>query len=429
MAENSQPRGRGPPKKVYRSCGRHAAIQQTLSIFSADNKTSSPQSIDILPTPPLPVLAAAAVVVPPLSSEERLITSIAITRPSIQCVLQCSQDGSAHLLLFLDSITHLGPIWQNLGTIPTMELPFWFDSQMNDYNMHKLYKTESIEMVWFGHPGDSPNDFRACHLLIRWREGLVPTSTCSLQAVKGKVVLQSLYYCRGVCSLGDDLQEKHSGEVLESIANMRWKKRWKEHLADRSAMVVVNLLHLVPGSALLSANIKTVTLHDYFVKTKLKVLHHACEIVSIAHQNPQDQKKILECVYHALEDNLWLILKWMIDKCRFLLNAIKQFCKNVIIIICQFHIIQALVELNGEDGHITGGPKIPNGMKQEYVVYFHDSQCCHTHEEWPLYEARFFQWLEHLCMFSDVEDAKEESEDSGSERELPASSQLPSPQV
>ena len=120
----------------------------------------------------------------------------------------------------------------------------------------------------------------------------------------------------------------------------------------------------------------------------------------------------------------WSVFKWMIDKCRFLLHAIKKcMCfyiislfsaltiylvrPSAIVIICQFHIIQALVELKGEEGRVTGGPKIPQKLKFEYCTAFQEAQRCQTLEEWPMFEACFFEKLERLCLFGAMEDMVE----------------------
>ena len=72
--------------------------------------------------------------------------------------------------------------------------------------MHKLSRTDSVEIVFIGHPGDSPNDLRAQCLIVCWKEGGMLTSSDQDRfAAKGKIVLRATYYCQGVCSLEDKL--------------------------------------------------------------------------------------------------------------------------------------------------------------------------------------------------------------------------------
>ncbi|KIJ46841.1 hypothetical protein M422DRAFT_249585 [Sphaerobolus stellatus SS14] len=641
MTGDLQPRPRGRPKKVYKPRGRHLALQKVKSLFGSSRSniselTNSISNAITQPTDPDP----PSVNIPPLSAEEKLIASINLSRPAVQRVLEQNKTDSASLPLFLDAVPRLGPIWHHLGTLPTTELPTWFDSQRNDYNMHKLLQTESTEVVWFGHPGDSPNDFRARRFIVRWREkSLLPLSDRAKHAVRGKVVLRAEYYCRGVCSLAGeqsstdsdsscpssvshlnenpsprtiivlgsvsgeedaDEQEKvsrwrkcqnrvklviedraddlglahifqqHEHNEVNNVKELHWSRllrnevsaslrligakptqimrelvarfthpirqklfkkgsieipdrlpefrrptqqqirqmipavtrrarldsdpftavhilaqrlpknvydynphdfskpdsqsnftcalttdfgletlllqgvadgvgadtSWRNKNENRAAVTFLTCVndngHLVPGSALLSANIKTTTLYTYFIETENRVLERAREIVkdpaSIIHENERDHKNILKHASRAVQKNKWRILKWMIDKCRHLINAIKRFCAQAVIIICQFHIIQALIELRGDKERITGSPRIPDGLKFEYTSYFREAQRCRTKEDWPMYEARFFRRLEHVCMHGNVEDSMVEGSDqSDSDDNLPRSAQLPSP--
>ncbi|KAF8582136.1 hypothetical protein K439DRAFT_1618518 [Ramaria rubella] len=83
--------------------------------------------------------------------------------------------------------------------------------------------------------------------------------------------------------------------------------------------------HLTPGSALLSANIRMETLAQYLTETKEKVIERVHQIVEndIAHTLQEDHKEIVRLAKVILKDG-WNIPKWMIDKCRAELKAIKK---------------------------------------------------------------------------------------------------------
>ena len=125
MAGNSQPRSRGRPKKVYKSRGRHAAAQR-LSLFTSEEKSLEPSdNLDILlPNPEPPTLE-----IPPLTEEEKLFAQLSLDRPSVQHVLKIS-DGRPSLPLFLGTVRRLGPTWKKVGSLPTTDIPLWFDAQV-----------------------------------------------------------------------------------------------------------------------------------------------------------------------------------------------------------------------------------------------------------------------------------------------------------
>jgi len=137
------PRSRGRPKKIYKSSGRHAVKQQLLTVFSSEAvniptpSTATPtESISAIPstataTPTVPDEPPAHVSsLLSLTSEEKMVTSLAVSRPGMQHLLKkCANKEMSHPL-FLDNVRRLGPIWRDLGTIETFRLHGWFDSQV-----------------------------------------------------------------------------------------------------------------------------------------------------------------------------------------------------------------------------------------------------------------------------------------------------------
>ncbi|KIJ31029.1 hypothetical protein M422DRAFT_267344 [Sphaerobolus stellatus SS14] len=91
--------------------------------------------------------------------------------------------------------------------------------------MHKLLQTESAEVIWFGHSGNSPNNFRACRFIVHWREkSLLPLSSRVKHAVRGKVVLRAEYYCRGICSLaGEDSSTDSNSSCPSGVSQLSGK--------------------------------------------------------------------------------------------------------------------------------------------------------------------------------------------------------------
>ena len=125
MAGNSQPRSCGWPKKVYKSRGCHVAAQR-LSLFSSEEKSLEPSDSPelSLPQPDPPTLD-----IPPLTEEDKLFAQLSLDRPSVQHVLKLS-DGRPSLPLFLGTVKRLGPTWKKVGSLPTTDIPLWFDAQV-----------------------------------------------------------------------------------------------------------------------------------------------------------------------------------------------------------------------------------------------------------------------------------------------------------
>ncbi|KIJ38834.1 hypothetical protein M422DRAFT_258481 [Sphaerobolus stellatus SS14] len=111
--------------------------------------------------------------------------------------------------------------------------------------------------------------------------------------------------------------------------------------------------HLVPCSALLSANIKVETLRNYLMQTEQQVVARANEIIAAI--------------------------------------------PNAFILICQFHIIQAILRLDVDSGIREGAPRLSLAFKFRMLIYFRQAQRCRTLEEWPSFREHFFQRLKRLA--------------------------------
>jgi len=86
--------------------------------------------------------------------------------------------------------------------------------------MFKCFVTACVDIVWFGHPGDTPNDARARQFVVRWRN-IFPLSVAERDrvAATGKIVLRWIYKCRGVCSLevsGEGVEDNEGNWYIHS---------------------------------------------------------------------------------------------------------------------------------------------------------------------------------------------------------------------
>ncbi|KAF8576050.1 hypothetical protein K439DRAFT_1623151 [Ramaria rubella] len=133
-----------------------------------------------------------------------------------------------------------------------------------------------------------------------------------------------------------------------------WHNKNKNRAVVTFLTAVDQAGHMTPDicSALLPTNIKTETLVEHFEATKAKVKKCVQEIVndpsSIAHKTGEDQTELLRLSNWILK-NGWQVPKWMIDKCRAELKALKIAFHDAYICICQFHIVQAILQWDCED--------------------------------------------------------------------------------
>ena len=68
-----------------------------------------------------------------------------------------------------------------------------------------------VELTWFGHPGDTPVDIRACRFVIQWHEKSDLAEYERAHAIAHEWVVYCWEYpCRGMCAIQD-------GDILTSI--------------------------------------------------------------------------------------------------------------------------------------------------------------------------------------------------------------------
>ncbi|KIJ53005.1 hypothetical protein M422DRAFT_242973 [Sphaerobolus stellatus SS14] len=487
-----------------------------------------------------------AEVVPSLSKEQQEITQFALHRPGAQRAMQAITNPTESRIgtLKLTKINRPGPVWKHLGVVHTVDLPYWFDSQLNDYNVKHFTHTYVVDIHWFGHPRDSPNDLCAHSFIVWWadRSPLPPENRGFLEKEKTPL-LRWEFGCRVICAIteeaasevsksisqsegeqekeishkvkkkscwnypnhvyivvevcADDLSLVHfwqrgshedavnlkflnwshilRNEVQEAMrlcgarpmqimkdlvthfdyltqqllqqldlyqphdfskpdnisrftvavstdyaledllvhgahdgigANSSWRNKNENRAVMTLLAVVTEGGRMTPGAALLSANVKKDTIEAWLKETKKKLMKRAKEIVkdpkSIKHTDPTIKKQIINKAKQMVKTGKWLFAKWMIDKCWPFLQAIKEIDPDFLILICQFHIVTALVTFTGDNGRVISGPPIPYGLKYHLVYLFREFQHVCIPKEVPAYKAKFFACLEHACMTGEV---------------------------
>ncbi|KAF8584271.1 hypothetical protein K439DRAFT_1616877 [Ramaria rubella] len=179
--------------------------------------------------------------------------------------------------------------------------------------------------------------------------------------------------------------------------------------------------HFVPGSALLSASVKTKTLSTYLTETKKKVNQRVHAIVNdpacIVHTDMKARAEILKICLEILKHG-WKVPKWMIDKCLAELKAIKKDCKefpDAYMRLCQFHVVQAILRWDTDNGTAVKKPRLPFYIKYKLIVLFRVLQRCRTMDDWPATKARFLQDACGVVMSQRSSEADSDSGKSGGE--------------
>jgi hypothetical protein len=127
---------------------------------------------------------------------------------------------------------------------------------VNDYNVQKTTSTDVVDLVWFGHPGDSPCDVCARQFIVKWHaDSALSEHACSVAAEDKKIALCWVYYCRGVCSVineGYDSVQSESGDdpdVADSSSSDAEEsepatRKRKQRCQNRIKLVVGNDIYL-----------------------------------------------------------------------------------------------------------------------------------------------------------------------------------------
>ena len=88
---------------------------------------------------------------------------------------------------------------------------------------------------------------------------------------------------------------------------------------------------------------------------------------------------------------------------------------GAVVRLCQFHVVQAILRWDCDDGGITKAPRISSEVKYEILQSFRVMQRCRTWEDWPAARAQFLQET-HAIIYSqgDIFPAEEPALDSHS---------------
>jgi hypothetical protein len=95
---------------------------------------------------------------------------------------------------------------------------------MNDYNVEKAASTNVVDIIWFGHPGDSLRDICTRQLTVKWCENSALSEHPHSVAMEDeKIVLCWEYFCCGSCYVitkaEESVQSEASGNDDPDIAD------------------------------------------------------------------------------------------------------------------------------------------------------------------------------------------------------------------
>ncbi|KAJ7603863.1 hypothetical protein DFH06DRAFT_1151589 [Mycena polygramma] len=204
---------------------------------------------------------------------------------------------------------------------------------------------------------------------------------------------------------------------------------WRNKSQNRAALSLLCTVdegeHMVPVALFISANAKTETLLEFFSGTYQKIVDRAKVIVEdpsvITTRNRTDE--VLHDILVNAQDiviNGWQILQAMIDMHYPSLLAIRAFCwkynLTIRIRLCQFHVVQAILNWQWGDGRKGLAVVISKPIKFRILWLFRMLQRARTREEFDALVPKFQERVRALIMEEeDDEDDDEDMEESGSQ--------------
>ncbi|KAF7328148.1 hypothetical protein MVEN_02572200 [Mycena venus] len=162
--------------------------------------------------------------------------------------------------------------------------------------------------------------------------------------------------------------------------------------------------HMMPGAYLISANIKARTIQGWLVETVNLIVARAKEVAAdkskIKHRDPATRDRIFERCKHIAKHGFDLT-NINIDKSRSEYNGIVEALRelgidNVFIRLCQFHVIQAIIRFDFDNGSRGIGFAIPMTIKAEIVILFRILQRCRSWDQWEESKRVFHEGLTQL---------------------------------
>ncbi|KAJ7180200.1 hypothetical protein C8R43DRAFT_941883 [Mycena crocata] len=159
------------------------------------------------------------------------------------------------------------------------------------------------------------------------------------------------------------------------------------------------------GAYLVSANIKSETVSEFFTETVGQIVFRAKEVVAdpskIKNREPAARDRILKRCQHIAEQGFDLSHISM-DKSRSQYNGIYEALRElgiehkVYLRLCQFHVVQAILRADTDSGQQGLGFAMPFTIKFEIVVLFRQLQRCRSYKDWDEAKQVFHAGLAEL---------------------------------
>ncbi|KAE8224609.1 hypothetical protein CF319_g2518 [Tilletia indica] len=151
--------------------------------------------------------------------------------------------------------------WKLVASCKTQHVYQWFESQRNDYSSQSMQITSWANVIWVGHPGNSPKDLSARAWFVQLDKGLAEHELRDVTSDKiKKVVLRAFFRCLGRCAIISKVPADSEGSDSEAdteseSAQKKSKKGGRQKLPTRECEGEVRLMIEVVASDLGTANI------------------------------------------------------------------------------------------------------------------------------------------------------------------------------
>lgn len=135
--------------------------------------------------------------------EARTTTSASVsaamaTYAALQSVGDLTASTGPGLIFLEPRRSRRGKAWRKIATVPTRMLYQWFESQTNDFSSKEQLTVPWVNVIYVGHPGDSPRDISARPFFIDFAPSANELER-SMAMKSGGVVLRHYFECMGLC--------------------------------------------------------------------------------------------------------------------------------------------------------------------------------------------------------------------------------------
>ncbi|KAJ6503095.1 hypothetical protein DFH09DRAFT_942314, partial [Mycena vulgaris] len=161
---------------------------------------------------------------------------------------------------------------------------------------------------------------------------------------------------------------------------------WRHKNENRAPVTFITTIdqngRMLPGPVLISANVTAETLEEFLRQVKDLVEQMARDLLD-GMRFIGFRKQLMEAAERVRDNDWnWVPLFFMIDKSMAEFIAIRGVWRNIIIRLCQFHVIQAILRWERDQDASGARPKLTRKAKSKLLYAVRELQRCRSAEDW-----------------------------------------------